>query len=262
MSVVEPHTPEPGWLWRWTKQSIALLPRMGLPALVHTLGFFVIGAILLSLRPVLDGLFGRLYVTDGLLSFVEIGLGIPVLLWTVALIVQADQGTDVDHGHLQDLARRAVPGVLAAGAFICVLNLLFSFSDKTRSEDTLLGFLSYGHVVLLEGLETSNFVVLMQAGWCVLAVPFVVGLRTSWTAAKAFDAQMDRKIPTLTWRIAGVALAWGFVANVLGALVVGLPLSFLLVVWITVAAREIAGGIRSNGKGVVHAPKLATAPSA
>lgn len=262
MSAIEPHAPESGWLWRWTKQSLALMPRMGLPALVHTLGFFALGAFLLEARAFLDGLFGRLYLTDGLLAFVELSLGLLVLLWTVALIVQADQGTDVDHGHLQDLARHAVPGLIAAGAFVFVLNMLFSFSDKTRSETTLFEFLSYGHVALLEGLETSNFVVLMQAGWCILAVPFVVGLRTSWMAAKAFDTQMDAKLPYLTWRLAGVALAWGFFANALGTLVVGLPLSFLLVVWITVAAREIAGGIRSNGKGVAPAPKLATSPSA
>ena len=262
MSVVQPHTPEPGWFWRWTKQSIALLPRMGLAAFVHTLGFFLVGALVLTLQGMLDGALGNRTLTDGLLSFVEFFLGTVVMLWTVALVIQADQGSDVDHGHLQALARRALPGILAAGAFVCILNMALPFSDEGRPQDGLDTFLSMGHIMLLEGLEISNFTLLMQTAWCILSIPFVVGLRTSWTAAKAFDGLMDAKTPTLGLRLTGVVLVWGLFANILGALFIGLPLSFLLVVWITVAAREIAGGIRSNGKGVQEAQRLATAPSA
>ena len=40
MSTVEPHTPAPGWFWRWILQSVQLLPRMGASAIAHASTYF------------------------------------------------------------------------------------------------------------------------------------------------------------------------------------------------------------------------------
>jgi hypothetical protein len=268
MSTVEPHTPEPGWLRRWTVQSLQLAPRMGAAAALMAAGVWVVGAVLLLAESVLGVALGdsRL-VQDGARTLAT-PLALPILLSMVALFIQGDQGQRPDWAHVGALLPKGMRMALivAAGIQIFVLTLLGGWNDPGRPFLDNLGLLPGAEIPLalaagVVGVDLLASTLAIASFVGVLAVPLVVGMGVGWDQAALFDKRMRAKMPRVNRALWSILLGAAITAVVAGPLV-GFVVLFFLVLWLFVAAREIVGGIRSNGTQRATSPEPQVQPSA
>lgn len=255
MSTVEPHTPEPGWFWRWTVQSAQLMPRMGAAACLILSGMFVAGMVGLSTEAILHSALGDTRLVQDFARLAALLFALPVLLAVTALMVQADRGQRPDWAHLRGL----IPQGLLLATFVAVviqifINTMFGIWGNPSKPmlDTLGAVLvdephwALGATII--GANSLAYAVVVQTFAGLLAAPFVVGLSASWKDAAAFDRRMSKLMRRVHATIRWVLIVGSIMATLTTGLGVGVALIFFLLIWMMVAAREIAGGIRSNGK--------------
>jgi hypothetical protein len=268
MSTISPHTPEPGWMRRWTLQSLQLAPRMGAAAVLLVAGVWVVGALGLVAEQALSGPLGDSRLVQDGARVLATTLAVPVLLSMAALFVQGDRGQTPDWAHVRALVPTGMRIVLVVALCIqiFVLTLLGGWGDPSRPFldhlDPWSGAvlpLAVAAGVLGVDLVAASLAVVGFSG--VLSIPLVVGMGTGWEQAGIFDRQMRAKLPgvnrALWWILVGAAIT-----AVLSGPIVGFAVLFFLALWLFVAAREIVGGIRSNGTQTVDAPDAQVQPSA
>jgi len=269
MSTVEPHTPEPGWLRRWTVQSFQLLPRMGAGALLMAVAAWGIGGLALLAEEALTAWMGDTRLVQDVVRTAGAALGVPVLLAAIALFAQGDRGDAPDWAHLRAASLRGVRTVFLIGVALqaFVITLLGAWGAPGRPLLEVVGLLAGDvHPVLGAfsiGTDVLGSALLLLACFIgVVAAPLVVGMGAGWGEARLFDTRFRSKIPRVHRALWWIVVV-GTVTSSLSGVLLGFAVLFFLTLWLFVAAREIVGGIRSNGKTPVHVPtSVAAQPSA
>lgn len=267
MATVEPHTPEPGYLWRWSKQAFLLMTRRP-DALLLLAGGMLLGGIAAFISfSVLHFANAPASIQMSAIFTLPLLLCLPAIVGTTSMFFYADTG---EGPSIADTWRVIKTAGKHAAVIVFVVNLiialLLGIETESLSEDATISSLPYnmssvGDALIIAGLVMGSAGVMgyiMYLAWStMIIVPFLLGMGGTHRDAEVFDRKLRKIAPSVRHSIFIVCAVVAFIC--FNFKILWLPLFYYLLAFLYVAARELVGGIRENGTQLNTT--IATTPS-
>lgn len=252
-----PHTPKPGYRMRWIKQGAALVFRApsAFVSLMLLSSLLIVPALLAG--AILALLTGMPIIEAGWIVRIIAGASVTIALMIyLAMLMREDIDVEVDWAHLRSAGKDSAVMIMALMSLVFALQmLLFGGTDRdttaAASSIAETGATASAGVTLLLGWLTLMVMAMTDAlqaqviyGPLVFAT--IIGARLDLKSARAFDRVMLMRHAFLHFECFLMVFGLGALAKFMGPF--GFIPLFLALGWSYVAAREIAGGISSNGK--------------